>query len=61
MALNSTAVGEVRPGLGSDTNGGFYDSSIGVSTDYSQRNDLDSKFSTVVFDISAGLLTPVPV
>ena len=32
-----------------------------VSTDYSQRNDLDSKFSTVVFDISAGLLTPVPV
>ena len=30
-----------------------------VATDYSQRNDLDSKFTTVAFDITAGILTPV--
>jgi hypothetical protein len=48
MALNSTAVGEVRPGLGSDTNGGFYDSSIGVSTDYSQQNAPQLSLADVV-------------
>src|SRR5262249_8923123 len=30
-----------------------------VTTDYSQRSDLDSKFTTVAFDIAGGVLTPV--
>src|SRR5262249_23066556 len=29
-----------------------------VTTDYSQRTDLDSKFTTVAFDIAGGVLTP---
>jgi Right handed beta helix region len=41
MALPTTAVWEVRPGTGSDTNGGGFDSSK-AGTDYSQQNSKNS-------------------
>lgn len=60
MAIASTAVWEVRPTVGSDTNGGGFDPAIsGAGTDYSQQNaaqysatDLASVSSLVVSSVS---------
>lgn len=46
MSLPTTAVWEVRPGTGSDTNGGGFDI-IGTGTDYSQQNSKNSSGNNI--------------
>jgi len=46
-ALNSTIVYEVRPTVGSDSNGGCFDSA-GTGTDYSQQNSAQYNFTDLV-------------
>src|ERR1700693_2557717 len=46
MSLSASTVWEVRPGVGSDTNGGGYVTGAG-GTDYSQQNSKNSSGSNI--------------